>query len=67
MNVTFTIVEKTFKSSDGKDLKYYVLSRNLFDGSVLEIPVKDNKSNLTLSPLTGISRTLPSKRFLLKT
>lgn len=56
MNVTFTIVEKTFKSSDGKDLKYYVLSRNLFDGSVLEIPVKGDKVKLLLLSLSVENR-----------
>lgn len=56
MNVTFTIQEKSFKNDKGETLKYYVLSRNLFDGSVLEIPVKGDKIKLLLLSLSVENR-----------
>ena len=56
MNVNFIIQEKKFKAEDGKELTYYVLSRNLFDGSVLEIPVKGDKCKLLLLSLSVENR-----------
>lgn len=51
MKVAFELVEKKFNTEDGKELKYYVLRRLLIDGSVLEIPVKGDKSKLLLMSL----------------
>lgn len=56
MNVTFTIQEKKFKNDNGETLTYYVLSRNLFDGSVLEIPIKGDKCKLLLLSLSVENR-----------
>lgn len=51
MKVAFELVEKKFNTEDGRELKYYVLRRLLIDGSVLEIPVKGDKSKLLLMSL----------------
>lgn len=51
MKVEFELLEKSFTSDDGKPIKYYVLSRQLFNGSLLEIPVKKDKADLLLMSL----------------
>ena len=51
MKVGFELVEKNFTTEDGRQLKYYVLRRNLIDGSLLEIPIKGDKSKLLLMSL----------------
>lgn len=51
MKVAFELIEKKFNTEDGRELKYYVLRRLLIDGSVLEIPVKGDKSKLLLMSL----------------
>ena len=56
MDVTFTIQEKTFKTKEGNVAKYYVLSKVLFDGSVLEIPVKSEKARLLMLSLSVENR-----------
>ena len=56
MDVTFTIQEKSFKSKEGNVVKYYVLSEVLFDGSVLEIPVKSEKARLLMLSLSVENR-----------
>lgn len=48
MKVTFELQEKTFTNDNGTSIKYYVLSRNLIDGSKLEISVKGDKAKLLL-------------------
>lgn len=51
MKVDFELVEKNFKSEDGREIKYYVLQRRLIDNTLLEIPVKGDKSKLLLMSL----------------
>lgn len=51
MKVGFELLEKKFTTEDGKELKYYVLRRQLVDGSQIEIPIKGDKSKLLLMSL----------------
>lgn len=52
MKVEFELLEKKFKTENGSEIKYYVLARKLIDNSILEIPVKGDKSKLLLMSLT---------------
>lgn len=51
MKIEFDMVEKKFKTEDNREIKYYVLVRKLVDGSMLEIPIKGDKSKLLLMSL----------------
>lgn len=51
MKIEFDMVEKKFKTDDDREIKYYVLVRKLVDGSLLEIPIKGDKSKLLLMSL----------------
>ena len=51
MKVEFELLEKKFTTEDGKDIKYYVLSRKLVDNTTIEIPIKGDKSKLLLMSL----------------
>lgn len=51
MKVEFELLEKKFTTEDGRDIKYYVIARKLVDGSIIEIPVKGDKSKLLLMSL----------------
>lgn len=51
MKLEFDMVEKKFKTEDNREIKYYVLVRKLIDGSLLEIPIKGDKSKLLLISL----------------
>lgn len=51
MKVSFDIVEKKFTGADGQEIKYYVLSRPLVDGSTLEITIKGDKVKLLMMSL----------------
>ena len=51
MEIKFNLIEKKFKTEDGREIKYYVLTRNLIDGTQLEIPIKGDKSKLLLMSL----------------
>lgn len=51
MKVEFTLKQKLFNNSEGKEVKYYVLTRQLVDGTEIEIPVKGDKSKLLLMSL----------------
>lgn len=46
MKIEFVLNEKTFKKEDGTEIKYYVISRKLVDGTIIEIPVKSDKARL---------------------
>lgn len=46
MKVEFELCEKSFISEDGKTIKYYVLKRELIDGSTIEVPIKSDKYKL---------------------
>ena len=46
MKVEFELCEKSFTSDDGKTFKYYVLKRELIDGSFIEVPIKSDKYKL---------------------
>lgn len=46
MKLEFELVEKSFKTAEGENLKYYVLQYKLSDGSTLELPVKSDKAKL---------------------
>lgn len=48
MRVEFELKKKDFVNPDGRTIQYYVLSRTLVDGSILEIPIKGDKSKLLL-------------------
>lgn len=49
--VEFELLEKKFTTEEGKELKYYVLSRKLVDNTTLEIPIKGDKSKLLIMSL----------------
>ena len=51
MKVGFELLEKKFITEDNKEIKYYVLQRRLIDNTILEIPVKGDKSKLLLMSL----------------
>lgn len=51
MKVEFELSEKKFTTEDGREIKYYVLTRKLVDNTTLEIPVKGDKSKLLLMSL----------------
>ena len=51
MKIEFDMVEKKFVTEDNREIKYYVLVRKLVDGSLLEIPIKGDKSKLLLMSL----------------
>ena len=51
MKVEFELLEKKFITEDNKEIKYYVLQRRLIDNTILEIPVKGDKSKLLLMSL----------------
>lgn len=51
MKAEFELLEKSFTSDDGKPIRYYVLSRQLIDGSVIEISIKPDKAKLLLMSL----------------
>lgn len=51
MKIEFDMVEKKFTTEDNREIKYYVLVRKLVDGSLLEIPIKGDKSKLLLMSL----------------
>lgn len=51
MKVEFELKKKTFTNSDGKVIEYFVLVRELVDGSQLELPIKGDKSKLLLMSL----------------
>lgn len=51
MKIEFDMVEKKFTTEDNREIKYYVLVRKLVDGSILEIPIKGDKSKLLLMSL----------------
>lgn len=56
MKVEFTIVEKNFTSDKGEVIKYNVLSRQLANGEVFEIPIKGDKAKLLLLSLAVESK-----------
>ena len=51
MKVEFELLEKKFTTEDGREIKYYVLARKLVDNTIIEIPVKGEKSKLLLMSL----------------
>ncbi|MBQ2350056.1 MAG: hypothetical protein II393_02150 [Cytophagales bacterium] len=51
MKVEFELKKKKFTNSDGKEIEYFVLVRELIDGSQLELPIKGDKSKLLLMSL----------------
>lgn len=51
MKVEFELLEKKFTNDQGKEVKYYVLTRKLIDNTNIEIPVKGDKSKLLLMSL----------------
>ena len=51
MKVEFTLKQKLFNNAEGKEVKYYVLTRQLVDGTELEVPIKGDKSKLLLMSL----------------
>lgn len=51
MKVEFELLEKKFNTEDKREIKYYVLQRKLIDNTILEIPVKGDKSKLLLMSL----------------
>lgn len=51
MKVEFELLEKKFNTEDSREVKYYVLARKLVDGTIIEIPVKGDKSKLLLMSL----------------
>lgn len=51
MKVEFELLEKKFTTEDGREIKYYVLARQLVDKTTLEIPVKGDKSKLLIMSL----------------
>lgn len=51
MKVDFELLEKSFTSDEGKPIKYYVLSRQLIDGSTIEVSIKSDKAKLLLMSL----------------
>lgn len=51
MKVEFELLEKKFTTEDGRDIKYYVLSRKLVDNTTIEIPIKGDKSKLLIMSL----------------
>ena len=57
MRVEFEMVEKTFNTEDGRQIKYYVLQRRLIDNTILEIPIKGDKSKLLLMSLVVENKT----------
>ena len=56
MDVTFTIKEKPFKTKEGTTAKCFVLTKVLFDGSVLEIPIKSQYARLLILSLSVENR-----------
>ena len=56
MKVEFELNEKKFTTEEGKEIKYYVLQRRLIDNTIIEIPVKGDKSKLLLMSLAVESR-----------
>lgn len=46
MKIEFELVEKTFTPENGSPINYYVLTRQLADGNIIEIPVKKEKASL---------------------
>lgn len=51
MKVEFELKKKKFTNSDGREIEYFVLVRELIDGSQLELPIKGDKSKLLLMSL----------------
>lgn len=51
MKVEFELLEKKFATEDGREIKYYVLTRRLIDNTTIEIPIKGDKSKLLLMSL----------------
>ena len=51
MKVEFELSEKKFTTEDGREIKYYVLTRTLVDKTTLEIPIKGDKSKLLIMSL----------------
>lgn len=51
MKVEFELKKKKFINSDGKEIEYFVLVRELVDGSTLELSIKGDKSKLLLMSL----------------
>ena len=51
MKVEFELLEKKFTTEDGREIKYYVLTRTLVDNTTLEIPIKGDKSKLLIMSL----------------
>lgn len=51
MKVEFELKRKKFVNNEGKEIEYYVLVRELIDGSQLELPIKGDKSKLLLMSL----------------
>lgn len=46
MELNCKLIEKSFTDADGKSHAYYVLSFDLTDTEILEIPVKGDKAKL---------------------
>lgn len=51
MKVEFELLEKKFTTEDGREIKYYTLNKTLVDNTILEIPIKGDKSKLLLMSL----------------
>lgn len=51
MKVEFELKKKKFINNDGKEIEYFVLVRELVDGSTLELSIKGDKSKLLLMSL----------------
>lgn len=51
MKVEFELLEKKFTTEDGREIKFYALSRKLVDNTTIEIPIKGDKSKLLIMSL----------------
>jgi hypothetical protein len=56
MRVEFELSEKKFTTEEGREVKYYVLQRKLIDNTIIEIPIKGDKSKLLLMSLAVENR-----------
>lgn len=56
MKVEFTVAEKIFTSDKGEAIKYYVLSKELFNGEIFEIPIKGDKAKLLMLNIAAESK-----------
>lgn len=51
MKVEFILKEKKFVNTNNQEITYYILERQLVDGSKIEVPIKSDKCRLLLLSL----------------